>query len=517
MECSLELPLVPAGPVNRWSLLIPSLPDCLFLAMLVWLFVTGSGWSVLLSDGDIGWHIRTGDYILGTHSIPKHDLFSFSKTGEPWFAWEWLADVCFAALHRHWGLKGVVLLTGVILSLSSMLLFRHMLWRGVNVFVAAGLTFLAAGASTVHYLARPHVFTFLLLTASLWLLEWDRRTPTRTVWLLVPLSALWANLHGGFLALLACLALTAAGSGRKQIGRYGILTAICSLATLLNPYGYRLHLHVLEYLRSGWILQAVDEFQSPKFRSESMFQFEVLLILGLGLTAVLIQKRRLDLVFLVVFWAQESLKSVRHVPIYAIVAAPILAGELTVIWNRWVWGKSKRTLAGAMRDLAADFSGRCRQISIWAPAACVLLFVTNSGLNWPHDFPKDKFPVLAAERNSALLREPAHRILTSDQWADYLLYHFYPAQKVFVDGRSDFYGPALGEEYLKLMGAGHGWARVFDRYGFDLALAPVDWPLTELLKRDPQWQIRYEDKQAVLLERVPPRTARLKVMAPSAE
>lgn len=271
------------GAVRRWPrLLVPSLSDCLFLAILLWGFAAGSGWSVLLADGDTGWHIRTGEYILSTHSVPTHDLFSFSKEGQPWFAWEWLSDVTFALLHRFWGLKGVVVLTGLVLSLAATLLFRYAVWRGSNLLAALVATLFATGASTVHYLARPHIFTILGLTTALWVLECDRRKPTRVVWWLVPGTAAWSNLHGGFVAWLACLALATAGSAWKAmldppesrqldaVCRHGLLTGACTLATLANPYGWRLHQHLARYLSSGWIREVVDEFQSPRFRSESM-------------------------------------------------------------------------------------------------------------------------------------------------------------------------------------------------------------------------------------------------------
>src|SRR5258708_13785851 len=87
-----------SGAWAKW--LLPGFSDCLFLAVLFWLFASGSGgWSGLLADGDTGWHIRTGQWILENHSVPHTDLFSFSKAGQPWFAWEWLSDVVFAFLH----------------------------------------------------------------------------------------------------------------------------------------------------------------------------------------------------------------------------------------------------------------------------------------------------------------------------------------------------------------------------------------------------------------------------------
>src|SRR5712691_1498566 len=98
--------------VNRWArLLLPSLSDLYFLTILVWLFMSAgaAGWQGLLADGDVGWHIRTGERILDQHAFPRRDPYSFSKEGQPWFAWEWLADVADAGLHRWAGLKGIVL------------------------------------------------------------------------------------------------------------------------------------------------------------------------------------------------------------------------------------------------------------------------------------------------------------------------------------------------------------------------------------------------------------------------
>lgn len=500
------LPVI-SGPIQR--LLTPSLADCLFMAVLVWAFAAGSGWTALLADGDTGWHIRTGDFIIETGRVPTQDLFSFSKSGQPWFAWEWLADVCFAALHRQWGLKGVVAFTGLVLSGSLSLLFRHMLWRGANVLAALVFTLLAAGASSIHYLARPHIFTLLFVTISLWLLDRDRRRPSYAVWWLAPISALWANLHGGFLGWIACLALVTAGTGLQgpenwaRFRRYSLLTLVCSAATLLNPYGYRLHAHALEYLRSGWVREAVEEFQSPRFRSESMLQFEILLILGLAAAAGLIQRKRWGELLLVVFWAHAALVSVRHVPVYAIVSAPVMALEASMLWTRWSQGQSRRSVAGTVRDLLSEFSGK-QHTSVWIVVLPALLLCLDLGSQWPVDFPDGRFPVAAVTKNLPQLApadRPAPRILTSDQWGDYLIYRLYPRIRVFVDGRSDFYGPEIGKPYLHLMNPEYTWDGIVAQYGFDLALLPVEWPLAELLKRSKDWRLVYDDHRAILFAR----------------
>src|SRR6266542_6256432 len=126
---------------SRWKALLPSMPDFMFVALLGWLFAAGPfGWVGLLSDGDTGWHIRTGEYILDNLRVPAVDLFSFSKPGEPWFAWEWGADVIFAALFRFAGLKALVLVCGALICLMITLVFVRTVRAGSNFFVALLLT-----------------------------------------------------------------------------------------------------------------------------------------------------------------------------------------------------------------------------------------------------------------------------------------------------------------------------------------------------------------------------------------
>src|SRR5271169_1200165 len=116
---------------NRWArIFVPSLSDLFFLAILIWVFMSSSsGWQGLLVDGDVGWHIRSGEYILDHHAVPHQDLYSFSKPGAPWYAWEWGSDVIYGLLHRWAGLRGVVLAAGLIIAVFATTLVRRMIWR----------------------------------------------------------------------------------------------------------------------------------------------------------------------------------------------------------------------------------------------------------------------------------------------------------------------------------------------------------------------------------------------------
>src|ERR1019366_7927983 len=119
--------------------------------------------------------------------------------------------------------------------------------------------------------------------------------------------------------------------------------------------------------------------------------------------------------------------------------------------------------------------------------------------NWPTDFPAIHFPVALIHRNESQIANG--RVLTLDQWADYLIYAFYPRQKVFADGRSDFLGQELGDEYLKAAQGDYNWRKTLDRYCVDTVLAPVSWPLATLLKSAPGWRIADDGGEAILFTR----------------
>src|ERR1700693_2149317 len=97
--------------------LLPSLTDFAFLMPLFFLFGRMEGVKTLLSDCDTGWHIRTGERIVRNHPVRAANFFSFTRTGEPWCAWEWLADVLFAWLNSHGGLATVVLASILLLAI----------------------------------------------------------------------------------------------------------------------------------------------------------------------------------------------------------------------------------------------------------------------------------------------------------------------------------------------------------------------------------------------------------------
>ena len=169
----------------------------------------------LLGDAGIGWHIRNGQLMLATHSITRADSFSSTMSGQPWYAWEWLSDVIFAKLVAWGGLRLVVVASIVLICVTTLALYKLVARKATPV-VAFAVTLMAAAISSIHWLARPHLFTLFFLVVFYAALEQVREGRTR--WLGLPIlailpvaSILWTNLHGGF--FVGALMIFAFGGG----------------------------------------------------------------------------------------------------------------------------------------------------------------------------------------------------------------------------------------------------------------------------------------------------------------
>ena len=172
--------------IRRW--VRPTLADCLFAALLCWLlaYTLMNSPAGLLQDAATGFHIRNGQAMLADGAVIRHDRFSFSQPGQPFVSLEWLSGVIFALLYNWMNLKGVILFSAVLIALTISLVLFRMVRLGANALIALLASHLVIGASSLHFLARPHLFTYFCMAAVLLLLDRDRREITPLVWLLVP-------------------------------------------------------------------------------------------------------------------------------------------------------------------------------------------------------------------------------------------------------------------------------------------------------------------------------------------
>ena len=504
---------IPAASVverTRHSFFAPSLTDLAFFFILFWLFAAApEGWDRLVFDGDVALHTRTGDFILEHGYVPRVDVFSFTRPGDRWYALQWLTGVWFALLNRWAGLKAIVLFSGAIISLYQVILLRDMVCRGVNGLFAILLVLVAGNAAMIHYHARPHVFTLLFLACAGYAIARDRERRSNRFWLLVPMTALWANLHSGFPVVIVLLGLLTAGCALSAaLGdtswdaakRYGGATALCGLASLLNPNGYALHEHILRFLGNDWIKNNISEYQSPSFRSEAMLCFLILLFAGLFFANSFVRRRQWAEALWIGFFAYWSLMSARHIPVFLVVSLPLTGAALTEAWNAFTADLPRASTWRILGDMADRTTTRLKPISIWSMAAVAGLFFFGNPQNWPKDLSAEYFPRSMVRAHAEELASA--RVFTTDQWGDYLLWVNYPRQKVFMDGRSDFFGETIGRDYVKIGSAAPGWRDALRKYDVDAALLPAGTALVELLEKEPAWRAVDRDKMSVLLSRV---------------
>jgi len=500
--------------------LLPSLTDAAFLLPVIIIYGRLQGAKLLLGDGDTGWHIRTGEWILANGRVPQHDIFSYTKEGAPWFAWEWLWDVLFARLHQWGGLAAVVLGSLLVLCFTFALLYRLVRRHCFNDLLAFAITALAAMGSSIHWLARPHVFTLLFVVLFLHILERVQEGRTRLLWLLPALTILWVNLHGGFFVgifLVGCYAGgrifswlidpdRAAAQTALQHARPYVYTALgCLAASFLNPYSYHLHLHIWNYLRDPYLFQHIQEFQATSFQHPTAYYYGPLLLLGVLAAAWGARERRYERLLLLSPWIWLALYAVRNVPIAMLVCAPAVAGLL----DSWLgWLKQAQVASwwnhtgAAFQELSAEFSALDRSWRLHLASAAV--FVAAAVLHFlpapPEKFTAHYDPKRYPEKALTALGDPAHagRIFTHDEWGDYLIYKLYPRLRVFVDGRSDMYGEAFNRQFLNVMNVKPGWRETLARHRVDTVLLPVDAPLTGALKESAAWRVTYDDGLAIV-------------------
>jgi len=487
--------------------------DAAFILPLVFLFCGMKGAGTLLSDGDTGWHLRTGEWILAHGRVPHSDIFSFTRAGQPWFAWEWLWDVVFGWLHVRAGMAAVVLASSLILSLTFALLFRVARRKG-DALVALAATLIAAAGSAGHWLARPHLVTMLFTVIFYGVLECAPEKPQR-LWLLPPLMLLWTNLHGGFFTGIILIAFYAAGEFTVLLrqadacermealrrARALLWTAAgCGVATFVNPYGWRLHAHIAAYLANGFYRGNIMEFQSLNFQSGQARFLEILLAAGAAAAFVHLRRGRWVWPLLFVLWAHLALYSQRNVEIFVILAAVPAAEVVSQALRR---GPALR-LAGWLRSALVSLGEFTREWNgfdggpRWHAASAVAIAGLAALLYAPHPPPSCRaaydpkaFPVAAAAQleNAGLWGG----VFTQDLWGGYLIYREYPRGRVFIDGRSDFYGAKFSGQYIKAMGAQAGWEQYLARYGVETVLLPPDTPLAGALRQSGAWRLVYDD------------------------
>ncbi len=491
-------------PVKVLAWLLPDLALVAASVTLVYCLFLFQGYRKLFRDSDAGWHIRTGEAILSTGNLPRTDPYSFTRAGQPWFAWEWMADIAAGAVDRAAGLSGVALFYAAAIAAGVWLWFRLQWTLEGDFLLACAMASLLLSTCNIHWLARPHVLSWLFLLAALLYAERARlcRAPRppfrfRHAVEIAIFTALWANIHASFFfAPLIALVYAAGRAIRRGGARWFLWAALVSaIAPLANPYGWHLYAHVFRYLTDSELLSRIGEFQSFDFHTAGAWPIIVTLLVAVaGGTLALLGKRPEHFV-LAMLVAAMALRSARALPLVALLLLPLANAAITGALRRAAVLDGFLAYSARLRAMDAQFSGLA--LVPLVVLACFALLRTPA-IQAATGFPSDQFPV---EAYSQVARLPAGaRLFAPDKFGGYLIYRSQGARKVFFDGRSDLYGAEFLKQYGRMVQVRPGWREYWESFHFTHALVPNDYSLIPALEQL-GWKAVYHDRTVTLLAR----------------
>jgi len=470
----------------------PRIQDALFIGTLIAISVQGSG--LVNGDGDLGRHITIGNYIISNWKIPTRDIFSHTMTGERLVPHEWLAQLTLGTAHALMGLTGVVLLIAVLIAATFTLTYRELLRRNGIRILSLLIAILAAYASRLHWLARPHIFT--LLFTAIWTYQLENEKSK--VWWFPLIMLVWANTHGAFIVGFIIWGGHMAGwlweylhkQSTKEIGvKLVIIGAASFVVTFINPAGWHLWGMSVEYLGSQFLMDQTIEYQSPNFHNWSTWPFLIMLVLGI-LASSLGSRLRPHESVLFAGWAVMSLYSARNIPLFAIIMAPYIGSLIqATIEKISILQQFDQRISRVENNLKGVF---------WPVLAISLLIIASYAQpNTSNQFNPNKFPVKAVDWLSANPQEG--KMFNNFIWGGYILYRMWPQQTVFIDAQTDFYGEAFTREYTQVMNLEEGWEAVLEKYDVSWVMVQPSKPLVKVLQDEMGWIIVYHDDTTAIL------------------
>src|SRR5271166_450784 len=382
-------------------------------------------------DPDVWWHLRTGEWMLQYGAVPHTEPFSIFGAGKPWVAYSWLFELLIFQLYRWLGLVGLVVYSaGMVASIAAVL---HRLIRRLQTDFTLAVLLTGVAAFSIYrlYTPRPWLFSILFFSLELDILMQARKTGKMRELLWLPVVfALWANVHIQFIDGLVLLAIALAESilaskragaqTRLRPGRMSAIAGACVLATLVNPYGWKIYPVAYDLAGQVGDLRQLTEIQAMQFRGPDNW---CVLLLVLGAVGVLARARRLVFfeVALLAFGIVVSFRSERDVWMVVIAASAILAAGLT--------GNSENRLQ--VKAIYAPVVAAATCLILWLGFR--VLDVDNARLSarLAEDMPVRAVEVVKAKGWSGPLYNDYN-------WGGYLIWAL--RQPVSMDGRTIVYG-----------------------------------------------------------------------------
>ena len=472
----------------------------------------------LPTDTDTWWHLRSGQYIVETGRIPLHDPFSHTVSGKEWIDSSWLAQLPLWAIYRVAGAGGLALGLALVVLATFVVVF----WQCEGgLYVRAFAVLLAALTSALYWAARPQMLSFFLTAVFLYILYLYKRRGINRLYLIPALTAVWVNLHGGVAVGFILLGLYIVGEALNNVIGLGdapilsyrqVLTLIGATvvslgAVLINPNTWKMLTYPFFTVSIGALQDFIQEWASPDFHQA--YQQPFLWMLLALMAAMALSRFRVDFtdLLLTAVFAYMSLMAVRHVALFAVVAAPVLARHGESALHQVLDAFRRRTPWGPWLDRLLAHRFPCTPLMValhWALLSVMALSVLVRAAQpfspaYAAAELEARLPVKAADfiAQNGLPRE----LFNPYNWGGYLMWRLYPDYPVFIDGRTDLYDDAFIRLYLRVASGRPGWQETLNDYGVETIVAERGSPLSELLRYAGGWAAVYADNLAVIFVR----------------
>jgi hypothetical protein len=304
----------------------------------------------------------------------------------------------------------------------------------------------------------------------------------------------------------------------KILGRTACLLAVTTLASLVNPFGWRAILFPLEVVNTRAFMTATHEWFSPNFHDPAYRGFETLLLLLIPAFAWGRARLSATDVVLLLSFLHLALTAIRHIPLFAVAAAVPLAASLqatlAAIAARCAGpGGLGPRLAVALPTLAPLARRHAVQLGAAVLLGVLGLAATGAAMidPWANPFLLDLNEERYPRRTMTFIREqrlPAP-LFNTYAWGGYELWRLYPDYRLFMDGRTHVYGSDVLRDFLEVTSGGARWPTVLAKWRIQTVLATRESPLTSALEAAGGWRPVFAERDAVVFLRESPDHAAL--------
>ena len=426
-------------------------------------------------DGDLFWQKHLGAYVLAHHALPTAlGDETFTAAGAPWVPQEWLLGIAASLAISHGVIWALALAAGVALSAGLILTAMRAKGAGASGFAIA----LAAGLLVVDvegsYGIRAQVFAWPLFCGLLYAL--DRRG--RAVYAVLPLIALWANVHASAMLAIPVIWIDAAiapftfGFRDPETRRRVVVALLAPFATLFTPLGVKLPLYAIALIGSP-IRHSISEWQPIALKHDFFWYGGApLLLLTLLAIRTLVRERPRDVAWAALL-AGMTILAVRNAALLGFVLVPLAARAIDVLLGRFSWWPYDPLRSTGPRRLA------------WIATAFTAIVVLLVNVLTPAGKGNFAPPVATFARAATL---PGERRVFCYDFAVCSIALDYPNLRVFMDGRADPYPVPVWDDFNTVRWARVRWGDTLDRYGVDTAIVKKNDALDKVLAKDREWK-----------------------------